>query len=612
MAAKPEAVTLDQFNRDIWALESVTRLDGAEVSKGWLIDPAGGLTPSEAADLDRALGEGRLELHGNYTWKAGSGVYAPGKEEATRLANARSALQLLADPALDPQEKAERIDALPGFGDCAATGLVMLAHPKEFAIYNTPSVAAAKLLGLPADSLMEFQASAGSLRDRVKADDFIELDWFLYLLSQEAIRIGRHQPAAASIPTPDGPVGYWVIALGEGGRLWKECRDAGIIAIGWEDLGDLRQYATKEDILAKLAAGRGADAPRPTNDALACHEFCRAVKPGDVVFVKKGRRQLLGAGYVTGEYEFRPSRKEYKHVRTVRWVADGPWPVPSTARMPTKALTNVTRYSEFMGFARPLLDAATGAGPAPVPPPGDSPPAGYTIDQALEGVFMPRDQFQAILAGLVRKKNAILQGPPGCGKSYLARRLAYCLIGAEDRARVQGVQFHQSYSYEDFVQGWRPAGSGFTRRDGVFHHFCTRAAADPAASYVFIIDEINRGNLSKVFGELFLLIEADKRGKDFAIPLTYANDPSETFFVPENVYLIGLMNTADRSLAMVDYALRRRFAFHDLRPGFPHPTFRAHLEEAGVEPEIVQRIIDRMTRLNDHIRADTAGLGPGF
>src|SRR5262249_32656067 len=156
------------------------------------------------ADLERALDEGRLELHGNYTWKTGSGVYAPGKEDAIRLANARSALQLLADPLLNPQEKAEQIDALPGFGDCAATGLVMLAHPKDFAIYNAPSVAAVKALGLSANSLTEFQASARSLRDRVKADDFIELDWFLYLLSQEAIRVGG-QPAAATTPLPDGP-----------------------------------------------------------------------------------------------------------------------------------------------------------------------------------------------------------------------------------------------------------------------------------------------------------------------------------------------------------------------------------------------------------------------
>jgi 5-methylcytosine-specific restriction enzyme B len=159
-----------------------------------------------------------------------------------------------------------------------------------------------------------------------------------------------------------------------------------------------------------------------------------------------------------------------------------------------------------------------------------------------------------MLVALGQKKDVILQGAPGVGKTFVAKRLAYALIGSVDQTRVQMIQFHQSYSYEDFIQGFRPAESGhFELKNGHFFQFCRRAQRDPEnRPYVYIIDEINRGNLSKIFGEVMMLIEPDKRGKDFGIPLAYSNSADETFFVPENVYLIGMMNTADRSLAMVD------------------------------------------------------------
>src|SRR5690606_34828465 len=130
--------------------------------------------------------------------------------------------------------------------------------------------------------------------------------------------------------------------------------------------------------------------------------------------------------------------------------------------------------------------------------------------------------------------------------------------------------------------------------------------------FVFIVDEINRGNLSKVFGELMMLIEPDKRSPDFAIPLSYSSDPEETFYVPENVYLIGTMNTADRSLSIVDYALRRRFAFVELEPGFQSPVFAQHLKNAGASDPLVAEIRQRMKVLNQAIVADEANLGRGF
>ena len=233
----------------------------------------------------------------------------------------------------------------------------------------------------------------------------------------------------------------------------------------------------------------------------------------------------------------------------------------------------------------------------------------YTIDDGHEDLFIPRDRFERLLESLQSRKNLILQGPPGTGKTFIARRLAWCLIGHKDSDLIGMVQFHQSYAYEDFVQGYRPTEEGgFDLKDGVFYRFCQRALDDPGTPYVFIIDEINRGNLSRIFGELLMLIEADKRSDKYAVSLTYSD---RWFHVPENVHILGMMNTADRSLALVDYALRRRFAFEALEPGFERPEFKRYLESKGTEPILADRIVERIGELNRKIEEDPE-LGPGF
>ena len=239
----------------------------------------------------------------------------------------------------------------------------------------------------------------------------------------------------------------------------------------------------------------------------------------------------------------------------------------------------------------------------------------FTTQTAMEGLFLPEVQFDEMLDALKEKKNLVLQGAPGVGKTYVAKRLAYALVRSNDPQRIEMIQFHQSYSYEDFIQGFRPTPKGhFDLKYGVFYQFCRRAQREESQQtpYVFIIDEINRGNLSKIFGELMMLIEPDKRGRDYAIPLAYSQDADEKFYIPANLHLIGMMNTADRSLAMVDYALRRRFRFITLRPEFASTAFQQFLADAGAGSDLVKKIVNRMAALNEAIAADTKNLGPGY
>lgn len=229
----------------------------------------------------------------------------------------------------------------------------------------------------------------------------------------------------------------------------------------------------------------------------------------------------------------------------------------------------------------------------------------YTQDDFLTDVFMSVPDFTRLERLLRRKKNIILQGAPGVGKTYTAKRLAYAMMGEKDESRIESVQFHQNYSYEDLIMGYKPCEDSFSLQHGIFYEFCHRAANDPSRDYFFIIDEINRGNLSKIFGELLQLIEVDYREK--AIRLAYSKD--ELFAVPSNLYIIGMMNTADRSLAMIDYALRRRFSFFDMAPGFDSEGFAEYSK--SIPSPYFGKLVKAVKAVNDDILKDDS-LGKGF
>lgn len=395
-------------------------------------------------------------------------------------------------------------------------------------------------------------------------------------------------------------VHYWTCAAGENACMWDNFYERGVIGLGWSDVGNLHEYADKEEIRKKLLELYGRDTSY-TNTSLALWQFANVMKPGDVIFLKCGRSKILGRGIVESDYEFSTEDNSgYPHIRRVKWTHKGNWHVVNL--LPTKTLTDITDYTNNVSEISAFFEDEDGniEETATI----DYPP--YSKADFLSEVFISETSYNT-LAGLLRAKmNVILQGAPGVGKTYLAKRLAYSMMGVKDVERVKMVQFHQSYSYEDFIMGFRPSSSGFELKKGVFYTFCKRAEEDSDNDYFFIIDEINRGNLSKIFGELFMLIECDKRGNRNKLQLLYSD---EMFSVPDNLYIIGMMNTADRSLAMLDYALRRRFAFFDLKPEFSSEGFRSYRE--GLGSRKFDALIRCVEELNSQISDDDT-LGEGF
>ena len=535
-------------------------------------------------------------------------------------------------------------------------------------------------------------------------------------------------------------VRYWVAAPGPGASEWPEFLKSGVYALGWNEVGDLRDFQDKADLQNDLVAANDKSKSDRKNDALALWNISKVMKPGDVIFVKRGLHEYVGYGVVKSYYVFNAADETYPHQIEVDWKKEGSW--TAEYQIVKKTLTEITTYKDYVRdlinliindkpVAKPIINPTTGFFWLNANPkiwkiadfeigqhqsytafnangnkrrmfdcfesiqPGDlivgyeSSPSmkvvaifectsglhedeneiqriefkiqrflnkpiawenliqveafkdadvvknnqgslyrltqlqfeaimsleydvdlpKYTIENLKSDSFIDDEKLEKMVSYLDRKKNIILQGPPGTGKTFVAKKLAYALMGEKDDSRIEMVQFHQSVSYEDFIQGYRPTESGsFKLKNGNFYKLCARALKNTDKSYFFIIDEINRGNLSKIFGELLMLIESDKRSQEYAINLMYSDSEESRFYVPPNVHIIGTMNTADRSLAVVDYALRRRFAFFDLIPEFSD-KFKGFLKGVNVENALIDKISNRMNRLNAEIAED---LGVGF
>lgn len=544
----------------------------------------------------------------------------------------------------------------------------------------------------------------------------------------------RDLPRQNGSNSSDSTKSYWTFSPGENASKWHLCVDKGIMCLGWDALGDLSKYASREEMRAEIKKQIPTDG-NAKNDSLAVWQFSHEMKIGDVVFAKKGMSKIVGRGVVESDYFFDNNYSDFKHVRKVRWTNVGEWKTDDTRAM--KTLTNITRDKETVEKLNRLFESPDKVG-EPLDPPtsdnywwlvanpqiwklsemkvgeeqgyslyneknnkrrifqhfldakkgdkvlgyearstqevvclleiskendgeeigfkkietlpnpisfstlkntpgledmeyminqqgsffkvtpkefeivmklarGEKPieKENYSKEDFLKQVFVSQNDYERLESLLLRKKNLILQGAPGVGKTYAAKRLAYAIMGEKDDDRIMQVQFHQNYSYEDFVMGYKPNDNGgFVLKPGKFYNFCKDAEKDRDHEYFFIIDEINRGNLSKIFGELLMLIESDYRDKE--IELSY-ND--EKFSVPSNVYIIGMMNTADRSLAMIDYALRRRFSFFEMKPGFETPQFKAYIREK--KDTKLDKLVNAIVDLNKLIESDDS-LGSGF
>ena len=387
------------------------------------------------------------------------------------------------------------------------------------------------------------------------------------------------------------------------------------VGIGWNNIGDLKNYVKKNSINRESVKNELVKEyyTKDTELKVASKksgEICNFYNTdSESVFVAMEGEKLLGLVDNIGDYYF-DSSKLLGHRKKGRWhiCFDENQKLPSSNEGHLSTISEITKEDNLMflydkyyyGSDSCIENINTDSVIATKNSSVDI----YSKEDFLDQVYMTSSKYDKFVSVLRRKKNIVLQGAPGVGKTFCAKRLAYSMMGMKNEDRIEFVQFHQNYSYEDFIMGYKPDGSDFKLKTGVFYNFCKKAANDQNNEYFFIIDEINRGNMSKIFGELLMLIEADYR--DTKMTLAYDN---KAFAVPSNLYIIGMMNTADRSLAMIDYALRRRFSFFDMEPGFETEGFKKYQEK--IHSERFNKLVNTVINLNKTIEKDNS-LGKGF
>ena len=390
--------------------------------------------------------------------------------------------------------------------------------------------------------------------------------------------------------------GYWYVRGGRNGEKEQDAIKQGKIFIGWHKAGDLSKFNNSNEISDHLIElGILSSKRHPTS----INYFVNTIKSGDLVIMPFKKTDTVAIGKVSGDYSYDPDEDgHFPNSRPVKWIKKI-IQLPPQIKLPLFAVSQVKQ--------KKVLDFVHG-----VVGPDNKQKDDYFIENLTTDCFLDRSKLEKILDRLQTKKNLILQGPPGTGKTWLAKRLAFALIGRKDNSKVKALQFHPNLSYEDFVRGWRPAGDGKLELvDGPFLQIAEVARKDPTEKHVIVIEEINRGNPAQILGELLTLLEADKRNADEALELCYSNKDGERFFIPENLYVIGTMNIADRSLALVDLALRRRFAFVDLEPVFGEPWENWVHNKFNIDHKILSEIETRLISLNDEISVDP-DLGPQF